>query len=113
MLRISARRCIVSFPNFGFWKVRAKLLLLRPGAGHAEPALRLVHDSPNRHVLSIDDFRQFCASHGTSTSRSEIPLSRRGIGWSAWLWPNLLADEAVFVISNGNGAKEGNDPKPE
>jgi homoserine O-acetyltransferase len=110
MLRIG-KKCIISFPNFGFWKVRAKLLL----HGRAPVTRNLPYAwymTPNRHVLSIDDFRHFCATHGIHVER-EIPLSRRGFGWSAWLWPNLLADEAVFVISNGNGAKEGNDPKPE
>ncbi len=96
MLRIG-KRCIVSFPNFGFWKVRAKLLLY----GRAPITRNLPYawyNSPNRHVLSIEDFRQFCASRNICVEK-EIPLSRRGMGWSAWLWPNMFADEAVFVIS--------------
>ncbi len=100
MLRIG-RRCIVSFPNFGFWKVRAKLAL----EGRAPVTRNLPYSwyiSPNRHVLSIEDFRRFCATHNIRVEK-EIPLSRRGFGWSAWLWPNFLADEALFVITAGNG----------
>jgi hypothetical protein len=51
-------------------------------------------------VLSIKDFREYCAEHAVRIEQ-EIPLNRKGLVWSARLWPNLLADEAVFVISRG------------
>ena len=41
MLRVG-RRGIVSFPNFGFWKVRLDLLLARPDAGDRAVAVSLV-----------------------------------------------------------------------
>jgi homoserine O-acetyltransferase len=102
MLRIG-KKCIISFPNFGFWRVRAKLLL----QGRAPVTRNLPYSwymSPNRHVLSVHDFRVFCATHNIRMEK-EIPLSRRGWIWSAWLWPDLFADEAVFVISAGNGTR--------
>jgi len=93
MLRVG-KKCIVSFPNFGHWKVRTKLLL----SGRA-PVTRSLpyawHASPNRHVLAIKDFRVFCKACGARIEK-EITLSSRG--QTAFL-PNLLADEAVFVIS--------------
>lgn len=98
MLRVG-RKCIVSFPNFAFWKVRAKALLL----GKAPVTRNLPyawHTSPNRHVLSIKDFRQFCESHDAEILR-EIPISSHGRRVrTAQVWPNLLADEAVFVITS-------------
>jgi homoserine O-acetyltransferase len=96
MLRVG-KKCVVSFPNFGFWKVRAKTLML----GRAPITRNLPYAwwvSPNRHVLSVKDFRQYCRERGIRIER-EIPLSRRGLVWSARLWPNLMSDEAVFVIS--------------
>lgn len=96
ILRVG-RKCIVSFPNFGFWKVRAKMLAL----GRAPVTRNLPYAwyiSPNRHVLSISDFRDFCAVRNIRIER-EIPLNRKGLGWSARMWPNLLADEAVYVIT--------------
>jgi homoserine O-acetyltransferase len=98
MLRVG-KKCIVSFPNFGFWKVRAQTILL----GRAPVTRNLPyswHRTPNRHVLSIKDFREYCAEHAVRIEQ-EIPLNRKGLVWSARLWPNLLADEAVFVISRG------------
>ncbi|MCP4643149.1 MAG: homoserine O-acetyltransferase [bacterium] len=96
MLRVG-RKCIISFPNFGFWKVRGKLLL----SGQAPITRNLPyswHTSPNRHVLSIKDFRHYCTNHNIRIER-ELPLTSRGAAWAAPLWPNLFADEAVFVIT--------------
>jgi len=96
MLRVG-KKCIISFPNFGFWKVRGKVMLY----GQAPVTRNLPYAwyiSPNRHVLSIKDFRDFCEEHNAHIER-EIPLGPKGAGWSAKLWPNLFADEAVFVIS--------------
>ena len=41
MLRIG-RHAIVSFPNFGHWRIRLQILLRRPHAAHRQPALCLV-----------------------------------------------------------------------
>lgn len=96
MLRVG-KKCIVSFPNFGFWKVRAKSLL----QGRAPVTRNLPYAwwlSPNRHVLSIKDFREYCRERNIRIER-EIALNRRGLVWSAHIWPNMMADEAVFVIT--------------
>ncbi len=96
MLRVG-KKCIVSFPNFGFWKVRAKTFCL----GKAPVTRNLPYAwwvSPNRHVLSIKDFREYCAERNFRIER-EIPLNRKGLVWTARMWPNMLADEAVFVIT--------------
>ena len=97
MLRVG-KKCVVSFPNFAFWKVRLKSLL----TGRAPVTRNLPyawHSTPNRHVLSIKDFRQFCENNGARIIR-EIPISSHGRRVrTTSLWPNLLADEAVFVIS--------------
>ncbi|GAH85907.1 unnamed protein product, partial [marine sediment metagenome] len=54
MLRIG-RKAIISFPNFGHWRVRLKLLL-----GGKMPVTHVLpyawHDTPNVHLLTIRDF---------------------------------------------------------
>ena len=93
MLRVG-KKCIVSFPNFGHWAVRAKTLLL----GRAPVTRSLPHawyDTPNLHVLSIKDFRAFCATHGARIER-ELALTNIGIGKYR---PNLFAEEALYVIT--------------
>lgn len=91
------KKCIVSFPNFGHWKVRGKTLLL----GRAPVTRNLPYSwyvTPNRSVLSIKDFREFCESHDLRIER-ELPLGPRGTAVTTRVWPNLFADEAVFVIT--------------
>ncbi|GMW03764.1 MAG: hypothetical protein AMXMBFR84_48980 [Candidatus Hydrogenedentota bacterium] len=96
-MRRVGKRCIVSFPNFGFWKVRAKMLL--KGKAPVTAALPYSwHNTPNRHSLSIKDFREFCQHRNIHVER-EIPVTTRGMqGWANAL-PNIFADEALFVIS--------------
>lgn len=61
MLRIG-RRGIVTFPNFGYWKVRLDLLLR--GKMPVSDALPYRwHDTPNIHLFTYDDFRQLLESH--------------------------------------------------
>lgn len=99
LLRV-AKQIIVSFPNFGFWKVRAKSLL----SGRSPQTRNFPYAwwmTPNRHLFSIKDFREFCTTRGIRIER-EIPIYSHGRGYrDVGLWPNLLADEAVMVISAG------------
>ncbi len=97
MLRVG-KKCIISFPNFAFWKVRVFLTLF----GRAPVTRNLPYDwyaSPNRHVMSLKDFRSFCQTHNAKIE-DELLLSSSGPNWLARLWPNLFADEAVVVISS-------------
>ena len=58
MLRV-ARRGIVSFPNFGHWRIRAQIL----AQGRAPVTTELPyawHDTPNIRVITFKDFRMFC-----------------------------------------------------
>jgi len=93
MLRVG-KKCIVSFPNFAHWFVRIKTLLL----GRA-PVTRSLpyswYETPNLHVLSVKDFRAFCAAQNARIEK-EIPLTSRG---AFRFWPNLFAEEALYVIS--------------
>jgi homoserine O-acetyltransferase/O-succinyltransferase len=96
MIRVG-KKCVISFPNFGSWKIRAKLALF--GRAPMNRSLPYSwHASPNRHVLSVKDFRDFCARHNIRIEE-EVPLGSKGAGWATNLWPNLLADEAVYVVS--------------
>ena len=58
LLRIG-RSAIVSFPNFGFWKMRQQLLV----GGHMPRTENLPatwYDTPNIHFCTIKDFVQLC-----------------------------------------------------
>ena len=93
MLRIG-RRAVVSFPNFGHWRVRLALL-----AGGRMPVTRTLpvswHETPNIHLCTIDDFRATVAALGIGIE-SAVFLSE-GRQRSA-AFANLLAEQAVFVL---------------
>jgi methionine biosynthesis protein MetW len=92
MLRVG-RRAIVAFPNFGHWSVRLSLLF----TGRA-PKTQLFpnewFDSPNVHVLTVDDFDQLTRREGFTVERCYFIAGRRRIT----LLPNLLAEEAVYLV---------------
>ena len=97
MLRV-ADTAIVSFPNFGHWRVRAHLALKgRMPVSRAIPYTW--YETPNIHHTTIADFRDFVAAHGGVLTR-EVALhtdghSVRPVSWA----PNLRADLAIAVVT--------------
>ncbi|HEV8677837.1 MAG TPA: methionine biosynthesis protein MetW, partial [Stellaceae bacterium] len=96
------KQAIVSFPNFGFWRIRLGLLL----RGRM-PVSELLHnswyDTPNIHLCTIRDFVGLCDELGARIERS-LTLDRHGHPFH--LDPrgnlaNLLAEQGVFVLSGG------------
>jgi len=93
------RRAIVSFPNFGFWRIRLRLLLTgRMPVSHclAYPW----YETPNIHLCTIRDFVALCDEIGVRIDRS-VTLDRHGQPYS--LDPrgglaNLLAEQGIFVL---------------
>jgi len=99
MLRIGSR-AIVSFPNFGHWRVRLQLLLF----GQMPRTDILPHswyNTPNIHHCTIKDFVQLCHEVGAKMEKAVAfnpwgsPL-RLNAPW--WFW-NLFGEQAVFLLS--------------
>jgi methionine biosynthesis protein MetW len=93
------RRAIVSFPNFGFWRIRFGLLL----TGRMPVSHCLAHpwyETPNIHLCTIRDFVALCDKIGVRVDRS-VTLDRHGQPYS--LDPrgslaNLLSEQGIFVL---------------
>ena len=98
MLRVG-REGIVAFPNFGHWSVRLAHLF----TGRA-PRTKLFpynwYDSPNIHFLTVTDFATLAHSEGWTVERSIFLAGRRRVS----MFPNLLAEVAVFQVRNDSGA---------
>jgi methionine biosynthesis protein MetW len=99
MLRIG-RHGIVSFPNFGHWRIRLQIMF----GGHMPRTENLPYDwweSPNIHFCSIKDFRQLCQVTGTKIEKA-VTLNAWGrvLRFNApwWFW-NLLGEQAVFLLT--------------
>ena len=96
MLRVG-RRAIVAFPNFGHWRVRFSLLL----GGRAPITARFPHnwfDSPNIHILTVQDFEELVQMEGIRVERRYFLAA----GHKVNLRPNLLAETAVYLVSGSS-----------
>lgn len=98
MLRVG-KKCIVSFPNFAYWRVRFNYFF----SGNMPKSNVLPfewYNTPNIHLLTVKDFFEFAKKHnitieaGIYTTKARI---RKGIQYN--IFSNLLAEEAIFVIS--------------
>lgn len=97
MIRI-ARKAIISLPNFGHWRVR--LGLLASGRMPVTTALPAPwYATPNIHLCTIDDFAILARDLGLRVETSVFLRDGRRCGDR---WPNLLADQAVFVLARGS-----------
>jgi methionine biosynthesis protein MetW len=99
LIRIG-KRAIVSFPNFGFWRIRLSLLW-RGRMPVSELLNNPWYDTPNIHLCTIRDFVALCDEIGVHIERS-VTLDRHGRPFAlnprGWL-ANLLAEQALFVLS--------------
>lgn len=93
MLRVG-KKCIVTFPNFGYWRARSFMFFY----GRSPQTSNLPfswYESPNRHFFSIKDFRELCAKLGVRIEK-EIPLGPRG---QVDFMANARAEDAIYIIS--------------
>jgi methionine biosynthesis protein MetW len=108
LLRIG-RRAIVSFPNFGLWRIRLSLLF----RGRMPMTALLNHpwyDTPNIHLCTIRDFVALSDELGATIERS-LSLDRHGRPLALdprGRFANLLAEQGIFLLSAGRGRRDGN-----
>jgi homoserine O-acetyltransferase len=95
----AAKRVIVSFPNFAHWGCRLQLLVKGCAPQTRQLPFRW-YKSPNIHFLSLKDFDRFCAELDIKIEK-RIPLGKHTAA-PVRIWPNLLASQAVYVISKYN-----------
>ncbi len=92
------RRAIVSFPNFGHWRVRLKLLWDgRMPVSEALPGAW--YETPNIHLCTIRDFTELCASLDVTIERA-LALDEHGSdkGVANPNRANLRAQHALFLL---------------
>ncbi|MCE9648580.1 MAG: methionine biosynthesis protein MetW [Parvibaculum sp.] len=93
------RRAVVSFPNFGNWRVRLQLLW----SGRM-PVTRSLdqawYDTPNIHLCTVRDFVGLCDELGFHIDDAVSVIGNRGkrVGRPGTL-DNLTAESAVLLLS--------------
>ncbi len=104
LLRL-AERAIVSFPNFGHWRVRASLLT------HGRmPETRALPDpwwsTPNIHLCTLRDFTELCAELDLRIEAA-VALSERASPRAidpSKSMENWRAEQALFLLSRSPNA---------
>jgi methionine biosynthesis protein MetW len=98
LLRIGDR-AIVSFPNFGHWRVRFSLFF-RGKMPVTKELPYTWYDTPNIHFCTIRDFVNLCDEVGAKVEKAvAIDGSGQKIGLSLpwWFW-NFFGQQAVFLL---------------
>ena len=99
LLRIGSK-AIVSFPNFGHWKIRLQLLFngkmpITEGLPYSW------YDTPNIHFFTLNDFQTLCNEMNIVIENS-IGLTNRGKQFTindSLLPANIITNEAIFLLS--------------
>ncbi len=104
MLRVG-REGIVTFPNMGHWKCRLQL------AGGRMPIAAQQdghwYDAANIHLCTIGDFENLCRSSNIEICERTMLDSRHRVGFGMRVYPNLLAEIALYRIRNHTGLMRG------
>ncbi len=102
LLRIGSK-AIVSFPNFGHWKIRFQLLV--SGRMPVTESLPYTwYDTPNIHFFTIKDFLKLCSDMNIIVEKS-IGLTSRGKQFDiseSFAGVNFFTHEAIFLLSYKN-----------
>ena len=102
LLRIGSK-AIVSFPNFGHWKIRFQLLV--SGRMPVTESLPYTwYDTPNIHFFTIKDFLKLCNDMNIVVEKS-IGLTSKGKQFDineSYRGVNFFTHEAIFLLSYKN-----------
>ena len=86
MVRVG-KQVIVTFPNFGYWRIRAQVSMMGRSPLTSELPYQW-YETPNIRIMTIRDFRMLCHRHGIAIVR-EIPSS---------FFANFLEKTGLFIL---------------
>jgi methionine biosynthesis protein MetW len=100
MLRV-ANKCVVSFPNFGHYRIRSQLMAF----GCAPVTKELPYEwynTPNIRVLSLRDFENFARQAGFKILKNAAINTKNHQleGKTVTFLPNLFATYGIFLIGH-------------
>jgi methionine biosynthesis protein MetW len=107
MVRVG-KKGIISFPNFAH--IKSRFIFALKGIMPKSDVLPFEwYNTPNIHLLTIKDFKNFCTANNISILK-EIYLTSSGKKTRAFLGQeNLFAEEAIFILQRepGTAVKNG------
>ncbi|MCE2436476.1 MAG: methionine biosynthesis protein MetW [Pseudomonadales bacterium] len=100
LLRIG-EECIVTFPNFGHWRIRAQLTF----NGRMPESTHLPHkwyDTPNVHLCTFRDFEELCRQMRIRIIERFVLGTKGESGWHLNRFPNLLGATAFYRLGRAS-----------
>ena len=97
MLRVG-KECIVTFPNFAYWRCRFYLAL----KGEMPVSKSLPHtwyDTPNIHLSTFRDFEQLCKDRRFTILDRAVGNSEHETHLASKMWPNLFGELAIYRVT--------------
>ena len=97
MLRIG-KECLVSFPNFGYWRTR--LYLITKGRMPVSNFMPYSwYDTPNIHFCTVKDFEKLCEQKSIQILSRRVLTQANETTQLGINWPNLFGATAIYRIS--------------
>jgi len=101
LVRISSK-AIISFPNFGHWKIATSLLIKRK-MPISEKLSYSWHETPNLHFCTINDFIDLCEEAGIRIEKqANLKTSRLNKFYGKNLLNSYFNEVGLFLVSKIN-----------
>lgn len=95
------KKVAAGFPNFA--NLKSRLQIFFGGRAPVTPSLPYKwHDTPNLHFLSALDFQDYIEEKNIIVEKKAFFTGLRRVR----MMPNLFAEEAVYLLSEGNAAEK-------
>nr|WP_248851910.1 methionine biosynthesis protein MetW [Thiomicrospira microaerophila] len=91
------KQIIVTFPNFGHWKMRAQLLL-KGRMPETDTLPYHWYDTPNIHLCTFNDFEDLCEEKDIEVVARSVVNNQHQSNLGIRLMPNLMGEVALYKV---------------
>ncbi len=92
-----AEKCVITIPNFGYWKIRIGLLKGRMPISNTLPSKWF--ETKNIHLCTIKDFEELCKNENLNIIKKRY-LKEDGVEIKRPKSPNFFAAEGVYLVGS-------------
>ncbi len=91
------KQCIITFPNFGYWRMRLQLLT-NGRMPETETLPYHWYDTPNIHMCTFNDFEDLCEEKGLEVVARTVVNAEHRTSLGMRIAPNLLGEVALYKV---------------
>lgn len=91
------KQCIITFPNFGHWRMRLQLLL-KGRMPETDTLPYHWYDTPNIHMCTFNDFEDLCEEKGFEVVARTVVNAEHRSSIGMRIAPNWLGEVALYKV---------------